>query len=486
MKCKCIVAGIFVLCCGLSLPAQDKSQTQRQLDRLAGTIWTDSQGDALRELVDRFGGRVTGSPAYDASANWALEQFKSAGFANAHLEYFTIPNGWQRGWARGQMKSPIQRDLHVQSAGWAPSTMAGGVRGDVLIVRDISSESIHSLAPKLREHIVLLDTKHALASSYQSLYADFVASFQRFKNAGALAVLLTDSVPNNVLGDWLDTDNGKAAMLPMPILEIGMEDAKLIARLAEQGPVNLAVEVENHITGITRVENVVAELRGSEKPDEWLALGAHLDSWDLGTGAQDNGSGVSMVLETAKAMTQLKEPPRRSIRFMLWAGEEPGLLGSKAFIEAHRKELEKCLAYLNTDNGVGHPRGWKLETREDTRSAMESLGREVLSQYSGGELMHEVDFESDYGPFVLQGIPTFDLWVDESHYEEIHHKSSDTFDKMDILNLKADTVLFAVTAYVMANSAKPIAAHFSHEEIAKILEDAGYESYLTTRGDWKP
>jgi hypothetical protein len=152
-----------------------------------------------------------------------------------------------------------------------------------------------------------------------------------------------------------------------------MEDSKLIFDLLEKHSVSVGFEYMNQITEPVQVNNVIAEIRGREKPDEWILVGAHLDSWDLGMGCQDNGTGSVMVLETARAIAELRSPPRRSIRFALWTGEEPGLLGSKAYVKAHWNDLDHCVAVLNSDDGAGHPLGWKVDGRSDLRDATTSL-----------------------------------------------------------------------------------------------------------------
>ena len=243
--------------------------------------------------------------------------------------------------------------------------------------------------------------------------------------------------------------------------EVGMEDAKLIQRELERGPVAIQLAIENKTSGETTVNNVVAEIRGSERPDEWILIGAHLDSWDFGTGAQDNGTGAVSVLDVGRALMSLGQAPRRSIRLALWGGEEEGVLGSYAYTQSHKNDLDKCVAVLNTDNGAGHPKGWKVEGREDLRKAMQSWSDGLLKNLNGGDLSLETSYDTDHGPFMLQGIPALDLWVDMTHYMEIHHKSSDTIDKVDSLDFKGGEAIVAVTAYAIAQSETPIAPHIA-------------------------
>jgi Zn-dependent M28 family amino/carboxypeptidase len=275
-------------------------------------------------------------------------------------------------------------------------------------------------------------------------------------------------------------------LLLMPGAQIGMEDFQFIRRSLEMGPVAMQFELKNTTTGPMQVNNVIAEIRGSELPDEWIIIGAHLDSWDYGTGAQDNGTGSVMVLDVARAIAAIGKAPRRSIRFALWGGEEQGLLGSYAYTQAHLNEMSKCVAVLNTDNGAGHPKGWKVESRKDLEEAMHPISDALLKDISGGGLSLETSYDTDHGPFMLYGVPALDLWVDMSHYGEVHHKSSDTFDKVDAIDLKAGTAIVAVTAWAIAEDDKPIASHLNHAAVAEILKKQDLDSLLTYIGQWKP
>jgi carboxypeptidase Q len=148
--------------------------------------------------------------------------------------------------------------------------------------------------------------------------------------------------------------------------------------------------------------------------------------------------------------------------------------------------LKKCVAALNTDNGAGHPKGWKVEGREDLLDAMKPVSNKFLKDLSGDGLSMEVTYDTDHGPFLLKGIPALDLQVDMAHYMEIHHKSSDTFDKVDALDFKADAAVVAVTAYALAENDKPIAAHLDHAAVGEIVKKAGIEDLLKEEDVWKP
>jgi carboxypeptidase Q len=479
-----VVIVLFVLIFVGALSAEPAGDIRETADRLAASIYIGPGMRTLRELSDGFGGRLSGSPAYNQAAAWAAAKFNSYGIQNVRLEPFTIPNGWLRGTAHGQLLAPVARTLHLESLGWSPSTPAGGIKADVVIVDDVSADNIKAQADKLKGKIVFLDVSKILADGWIKVLPTLEASYQLFKDAGAVALIFPDHDANNVLNA---TDpNWGANLLVLPGAQIGLEDWQLIRRSLEAGPVTMEFELQNKTSGPTQVNNVIAEIRGRERPDEWILIGAHLDSWDYGTGAQDNGSGSAMVLDVARAIAGLGKAPRRSIRFALWGGEEQGLLGSYAYTQAHLNELTNCVAVLNTDNGAGHPKGWKLEDRLDLQAAMKPISDSMLKDIGGGGLSLETTYDTDHGPFMLHGIPVLDLWVDMRRYVEVHHKSSDTYDKVDPIDFKAGAAIVAATAWVIAEDPKPIAPHLDHAAVAGILKKAGLDSLLTYIGQWKP
>jgi carboxypeptidase Q len=462
---------------------QQPSEMKSATDRLVGLVYTGPAMSTLRELTDGIGGRLTGSPAYVQSTEWAVAKFHSFGIENVRLEPFGIDAGWQRGTAVGTMLAPLQRPLYVASLGWGPSTPAGGVEGEVVPIDDISLDSLRARGGEIHGKIVLLDTSKILAEGYGKAVPKFEAAWAAFQEEGVLAVIMPDRALDNVIN--AHGSGWGTKILLVPALELGMEDSKLIQRELERGPVKVHLTVENKVSGPITVNNVVAEIRGRERPDEWILIGAHLDSWDFGTGAQDNGSGAVSVLEVARALMASGKPPRRSVRFALWGGEEQGILGSYAYTQAHKSELAKCTAVLNDDNGSGHPKGWKVEGRTDLMRAMEPLSQGLLKDIGGGDLSTETTYDTDHGPFLLQGIPALDLWVDETHYFEVHHKSGDTFDKIDAVDFKAGAAILAATAYAIAESDRPIARHINHEAVEDILRNAKLLDLVENIGVWK-
>ena len=470
-------------------PARKPSEEVRRASAaLAGSVLVGGRSwDYLKGLADGFGGRLSGSPAYERSAEWAAEQFRAAGVKDVRLEEWQMESTWQRGAeGHGRIVAPIERRLSVESLGWSPSTPPGGVRGEVILVSDITPAAIRSQAARIKGRVVMLDVARLFAENVWKAYQLLIASQPLFKEAGALALVIPGRVPNNAHS--ATSLNWGSTLAPLPEAQVGMEDATLIRRLLEEQParpVTVEFAYENRTAARTTTHNVVAEIRGRERPDEWVILGAHLDSWDFGTGAQDNGAGVAQVLEAARAIASMPQPPRRSIRFALWGGEEQGLLGSEAYARAHAAEMKTCVAALNTDNGAGHPKGWKYEGREDVRAALAPLG-ELLAGLGGEQLSPETTFDTDHGHFMLAGVPALDMLVDMTHYEEIHHKASDTLDKVNAHDLAAGAAVLAVTAYAIAEQPEPFAPRLEHKRVGEILKKAGIEEFLTSVGVWKP
>jgi carboxypeptidase Q len=398
-----------------------------------------------------IGPRVTGSSAYQRAAEWAADQFRAMGLTRVAFEPFTIERGWERVSARGRITAPMDRSLHVASLGWMPSTPEGGFDADVVA---LDSFSLDTLATRgaLHGRIVLLpdgDPPGDPATAARTRSALAVA----LRAAGVLAMLSPDSDADNDLsarGFSFSTVIGV-----LPAAQIGRDDAQLIRDLAARGPVHVALELINRITpAAATVVNVIADIPGRERPQEWVLVGAHLDSWDFGSGAQDNATGVAMVLEAARAIAALKQPPRRSIRFALWGGEEQGQLGSTAYVRAHESELDRLVADLNADAGTGRVIGWTAPGRGDVIRALRPLTQDFLKALGAATFDDSLRyvFQSDGAAFIRAGIPTLDLNADDARYEEIHHKAADTLERVDAHALAVGAATVGATAYAIADA----------------------------------
>jgi carboxypeptidase Q len=482
--CRSLVIGVVVV---LGAAASGQPPFDANVSgQLAGSILVGGRSfEYVAELTDKFGSRLTGSPAYQRAAEWTVAEFRAAGIARVAAEPFTIARGWQRGAARGRMVAPLERPLHLESLGWMPSTPDGGIEGDIAVVADAAPDRI-AADPSLRGRIALIGRSGGSGDHADRLMLrDHLDT--RLREAGAIAVLWPDGDANNILSARSTGFGTEVGVLPSA--QIGREDDQLIRRLLDHGPVRIALELHNTVSpGSVTVNSVIAEIRGGERPDEWVIVGAHLDSWDFGTGAQDNGTGVAMVLDAARAIAALGRAPRRSIRFALWGGEEQGLVGSMAYVRAHEAELVRCIANINTDGGSGHVRGFLAPGRHDVAAAMRPISQTLLAGLGAAALDESMRyaFQSDDGPFILNGIPALDLDPDEAKYEEVHHKASDTIDKVDPHNLAIGAAVVAIAAFAIADAAQPIAPHLDRHAIEAMLAAARMDRVLQLYGMWKP
>jgi len=425
--------------------------------QLAATIVRDRHTlEYVRELT-ASGPRLTGTAAFERAAQWAAQQLRAAGVAGVTLEHFTIPDGWERQHATARIVAPIERTLDVASLGWTPSTPDGGVVGEIVSIDSMTPDRIGSDPARVRGRIVLLRDDESAGP------AEVVARRRRaidvaLRDAGALAILSPDPVGERLLSAR-DRAAG-AAVGALPAAQITADDAQTIRQMLARGRVRMAIEVRNRLTpGPVSVSNVVGEIRGRDRPDEWVIVGAHLDSWDVGPAAQDNATGVAMVLDAARAIAALGERPRRSVRFALWGGEEEGQLGSGAYARAHSAELDDCVAVLNSDAGTGRLIGWTTPDRADVAAAVRPLLQPL--QRAVGRIVFDTSmryaFQSDGAAFVRAGIPTLDLNADDSRYEDIHHKATDTIERVDAQQLTAGAAVVAATAWAIADAPDRIA-----------------------------
>jgi Zn-dependent M28 family amino/carboxypeptidase len=240
------------------------------------------------------------------------------------------------------------------------------------------------------------------------------------------------------------------AIAPIPAAFVTSEGYSLIWRLMKRGPVEVEVNIANTIVdGPATVYNTVAEIRGSEKPEEIVVLGAHLDSWDLGTGATDNGTGSMVVLEAARTLQKSGLRPKRTIRFALFSGEEQGLNGSRAYVEAHHDELPRISAALIDDTGTGRVTSISLMRNYAAREVMDTVVA-PLRPLGFLELSERWMTGSDHVPFDDAGVPGFFLIQDPAQYFETHHSQADTFDQAHEADLVEGAQVMAVVAYNLA------------------------------------
>jgi carboxypeptidase Q len=410
----------------------------------------------VADLADLFGPRKTGSPALERAIVWAHDAFVADGQENATLEPVQVPI-WDRGRESAEIVAPSPRKLAVLGLGGTVATPPGGVTAEVAVVSSFDELAkvgkVGSSGPGLRGKIVLLNhpfpknVPNAAAGYGQSV--DYrVEGAARAAAFGAVAALVR-SVASASLGAPHTGQMHYGPGPKIPTAALSVEDAELVARLAARGPVTLHLALEDGDHGEAPSFNVSAELRGREEPHEIVVLGAHIDSWDVGEGAQDDGAGCAIVMESLATLRRLGLVPRRTIRVVLYTSEEEGAQGGKAYAQAHAAELSRHVAAFETDVGAGAPLGFRMDAAPAAVSDVRGLV--ALLEPLGATLVDPGFSGSDITAMRPAGVPLLGLFSDPAHYFDVHHSAADTLEKIDPVALGRNVAAMATMAYVVAD-----------------------------------
>lgn len=438
----------------------------------------------LRILTDVIGGRITGSPAADKAAGFAVEGFRRAGVDDVHIENFSIPVTWSEGHTRVEVLSPEPFPVRLVSIGWSPPTSEGGITADIVDVGTGDEAGFAKAGDAAQSAIVLIHSNLLVTwNDLDEEYAAGPAIVNRAMKAGAAAIFWMSTRPNLLLYRHNLSIDGQLEKMPQAV--VAREDAERMARFIAAGQkVRVHFDMPNHVGGPGESENVVAEIRGREFPDDFVLLGAHLDSWDLGTGALDDGCNAALVIEAVRAIRASGTIPRRSIRFVLFTGEEQGMLGSWAYAKAHRAELDHMDAAVILDSGVGAVTGFELGGRKDVLAAVRTDLAPVAT-LGAKDITLDVETGSDDLDFLLEGVPTLVAIQEPANYMLNYHAASDTFDKVDFAQLKKNTAIAAVATFALADSESRIGPRQSRAEVEQTLQETGTVPELKQDGFWE-
>lgn len=455
----------------VAIAAQDTALVVDTPERIIANI--NQQFELMKNLeylTDVIGPRVTGSPRLEKANEWTAQRFRDYGLENVRIESWPFGRRWTRGSARAQIVEPSGGlPLFVYSAGFAPGSN-GSVRGGVKYVKADTMAELQKYAGTLKGAILLLAEPADVSKPpswdpypWERRVKELEEQRQREKenpdfNRKRMEFFVREGV-NAIIRDsdkdWgllnMGGIGGQDPKMPvLPTVYTTHENYRLLWRLIKRGLTVVELEVTNTFSAEPiDAYNVVAELRGTEKPDEIVLIGGHLDSWDLGTGATDNGVNCMIVLEAARALKAVGARPKRTIRFALFNGEEQGLLGARAYVKKFKDQLDRHSAVLIMDIGQGPVVGISLHGRGQLRPAMAAalaplndLGiRGITLNYQGG---------TDHLPFLDEGVPAFAFQQDITQYVKSHHSESDTFDKVDPEIVKKNAAAMAVAAYNIA------------------------------------
>ena len=439
------------------------AETNRRI--LAEVADHSEQLQNLEYLSDRIGPRLTGSDALKRANEWTAQRFRDYGLANVHLESWSIAHSWRRGWARARIVAPAEHRLAAEVAGWSPNT-PGPVRGPLVYVKAEKKEDLEPYRGKLRGAIVITSEPQPRQRAEERPLQPRPPQPERdFAVLRRLAQEREDFfVQEGVVGLLRDSDKSfglfnmssvgrdyQPAKLPTAFLTPESYDLLWRLRKNEQ-PVTVELEIAGgeFSAGPVEVYNTVADIPGSEKPDEVVILGAHLDSWDLGSGATDNGTGSTVLLEAARVLRKLDLKPKRTLRFILFSGEEQGLNGSRAYVEAHKEEMARVSAVLVHDSGTGRVETIALQSNPQVYDIVSKIVRPLRQMIGLEELSLRSISGSDHASFNRAGVPGFFCQQERATYNQTHHSQADTFDKAIREDLLNGAQVLAVFAYNVA------------------------------------
>lgn len=414
-------------------------------NRLIDAALADSFAyDRLTELVDRFGHRFSGSMTLEHAIDWILAEMKADGLENVAGEPVLVPH-WVRGEESLVMVQPRRQDLPMLGLGGSIGTPPEGIRGEVLVVR--SFDELEARKDEVPGKIVLLN---APFTSYGQTVTYRVHGASEAARHGAVASLIRSVTPFSMQTPHTGQMKYNPEIPEIPHAAVTVEDAAMMQRLQDRG---IDVEVVLRMGAMQHPDvpsrNVVAELVGRERPEEIVVLGGHIDSWDVGQGAMDDGGGSVAAWEAVRLMKQLGMRPRRTVRVVLWTNEENGLRGAYAYRDTHRHELTDHVLAIESDAGVFKPLGFgfsgansAFEMVQEIGSLLSRIDADAVTRPGGG---------ADIGPLMREGVPGMGLRVDGERYFWYHHTEADTIDKLDPREMAECVAAMAVMAYVVAD-----------------------------------
>jgi carboxypeptidase Q len=435
----------------------------------------------LEYLTTQIGPRLTGSPQMQAASDWTLKRFRDYGI-DAHLETAQIPHSWTRGSDTAEITAPISRRIEVRSFGWGKATDKP-VSGPVVVVEVKSLDDLAQYKDKLKGAVILpgkprdpIDEEKAdnaydavipppkgLPKEGEMSFRDRFRMLKLVAEAGG-AVVLLDSSKNDNLFNMAGGYN-RYQPSDMPLAFISHEDYSLIYRLRQAGPVTLKVDLEGKFSsGPVPASITVAEIKGSQLPDERVIVGGHLDSWDLGQGAVDNGTGAMAVLEAARTLKALNFKPKRTVTFVLFTGEEQGGVGAETFIKNHEAEIPKMDAVLIHDTGTGKVFSIALENLWSTAPLMHEIYLPLQEIFELRPLSTRFFGASDHEIFLRKGVPAYFCIQNPDHYGDAHHSQADTFDKVIPEEINEGAALLAAWAWNVSEMPAPLPHHAAADE----------------------
>lgn len=418
-------------------------------ERIAeSSAWTSDVGwERLTELVDGYGARITGSAALTRALAWAARRMEEDGFDEVRLEPVRVPH-WVRGAESARVIAPVDRPMALLGLGGTVGTR-GTLRAPIVVFESLdelraSPERLDGKIAFVNHRLPPYDEERETPGYAKGVEARLHAASEAAKR-GALAAIVRSVTAVSLRTPHTGALRYEAGVRKIPAAAVSIEDADFLARLSRRGPVEVALSLGARTLPDAPSANAIGELRGRELPDQIVLLGAHIDSWDVGQGASDDAAGCVAVMEALRLLRMSGLTPRRTIRVVLFTGEEYGLAGSAAYARGHRAEHH--VAAFETDHGMAAPDAIGVGSEEAVRAWAPLLP--VFQQF-GIRRFRPQAYGSDVKPIVDAGALAFDLEPDGRHYFDIHHTAADTLDKIRPEDLRRNAAAIALLAYVLA------------------------------------
>ncbi|MGZ3425669.1 MAG: M20/M25/M40 family metallo-hydrolase [Polyangia bacterium] len=441
---------------GTSAGATSAAGSGAMAARLIGAAMSDGRAYQLAQsLTDGVGARPSGSEGAARAVKWAVDKMRTLGLKNVHTEAVRVPR-WIRGAAEAEVIAPARQTMHVVALGPSVPTGPDGITAEVVAVS--SYEELKALGDGARGKIVLFNPKGMQRGRSFEEYGRAVA----FRGGGAVAAAKQGAVAALVrsagTGAYrlphtgaMHYDDGTPKI---PAAALAVEDAELIKRLINSGQhVRIRLVLTPKFDGEVESANVVGEVPGRDRASELVLLGAHLDSWDLATGAVDDAAGCAIVMDAARIIAAIGRAPRRTVRVVLFMNEEMGLSGARAYAQQHAAELGKHAAALEVDSGEGRPSGFGVVGSGSGGAGVALLKQIIapLESFGAATVIETPEAGADLMPMSGK-VPLFTIEQDLTTYFDWHHTAADTFDKLDAMDMALNTAAIAVAAYGLAES----------------------------------
>ena len=403
----------------------------------------------LSYLCDMFGPRISGSKNLEKAIDWIIKEMKSDGLSNVRGERVKVPT-WIRGDESLTILVPFEKKLNMLGIGGSIATAKGGIRGEVVVVD--SFDSLHKIRDKVKGKIVLYNvpfTSYGETVQYRYDGPNYAAKY------GAIASLIRSVGPWSMDTPHTGTMGDYKAIKKIPHAAISMEDAMMFSRLYKKGQkIIVKLNMNAKFVSDRWSRNIVAELPGSHYPQQVIVLGGHIDSWDVGQGAHDDGGGCIAAWRAVKLIKDLNFTPKRTLRIVLWTNEENGGRGSKNYRDEHYSELENHILAIESDAGVFSPKGFGFTGSVDARKIIFNIAN-LLDPIGAGKIT-KGGRAADIAILNDEGVPVMSLNVDNSRYFWYHHTNADTFDKINFNDFNNCVAAMAIMGYVVADMDKTL------------------------------